>query len=118
MFPQEGSPREWRQPGVEPTRVHFQAFLGPHSLLPTAVRGTALAVTPTLRKGWTPTPVSSPPPQPLSGAEGLGAALAAAMVGTSVFTIRAWQEQVRPSGKNAENKQRREPAGPVRHGHK
>ena len=58
-------------------------------------------------------PVSSPPPQPLSGAEGLGAALAVAMVGTSVFTIRAWQEQGETPGKNAENKWRREPACPV-----
>ena len=44
--------------------------------------------------------------------------MAAAMVGTSVFTIRAWQEQGEAPGKNAENKQRREPAGPVHHGHK
>ena len=43
MFPQEGSPSEWRQcPAWSPPVFISKAFLGPHSLLPTAVRGSPL----------------------------------------------------------------------------
>ena len=84
-----------------------KAFQGPHSLLPMAVEGHPW-VTPTLREGWTPTSVSSPPRQPLSGAEGLGAALAAATRGHLSSRSGYGRGRVRLQGRTLATNGRRE----------